>query len=107
MKLKNAPSEDLALTSYCINLDLSIVHGAQGIGHSKYKNSTNKVRASNELKVYSTPKSLLYLSMDYVSSFTVYAKSILGIHIYDTLDEKIQKYGSEAKYQSAKHSVLF
>ena len=107
LRLKNAPSEDLALTSYCINLDFIIVHGAQGIGHSLYKNTTNKVRASNELKLYSTPKSLFYLSMDYLNSFTVYAKSILGIHIYDTLEEKILKYGYEAKYQSAKHSVLF
>lgn len=105
--LKNAPCEDLAITAFCLDLDYGIVHGANAIGSSLYKNGSNKSRAFTELESLATPKSLKHFSMAFDGSFTVFAKSILGIHEKDTLEEKIFKYGSEAKYQSAKQTILF
>jgi hypothetical protein len=107
MKLRTAPGEDLALTAFCLELNFNIVHGAKAIGTSLYKNGSNKARAHEELVPFVTSKSLHYLSLSYDGSFTVYGKSILGIHSSDTLKEKISKYGSEAKYHSAKQTILF
>ncbi len=114
LALGKAKEQDLALSCFVISifgLD-SIVHASQGLGQTLIKNMPSREQSRIQLLqslIDSPCEEWLYdVAIEARDNdIKVHGRAILGMTSQLTLQEKLAKWGSEAKYESTKAGLLF
>ncbi len=114
LTLEPSLEQDLALSCFVGKTFgvSAIVHSSQSIGQTLIKNMPSREKSRAQLQ-HAVDK---YHCEDWLSDiaieasnndFKVFGRAILGMTSSITLQEKIAKWGSEARYESTKEEVLF
>ncbi len=115
LALQDSTEQDLALSCYVAKTFgiSSVVHSSVGIGKTLIKNmpsrEQSRVQLNNAVHHCACDEWLSETALEANENgdFKVHGRAILGMNVSPTLQEKLAKWGSEAKYESAKESVLF
>ena len=90
----------------------AIVHSPQSIGQTLIKNMPSREKSRSQLQHaldrYRCEDWLSDIAVEASNNdFKVFGRAILGMTSSVTLQEKMAKWGSEARYESTKEEVLF
>jgi len=111
-QLRHASEEDLAFSLAIFSLGFTAHHGGKCIGETHLKSAPgrekNKRSLQSALEDVEPSRALAWQEFIAVDTEgTVYARSILGMTPQVSTEEKISKWGSEAKYETMKNAILF
>ena len=111
-RLRGALEDDLAFSLAVFAQGLRVFHGGLCVGETHLKSAPGRERNRRSLQqaLETTDPEVASAWHEFIAvdaSQVVYARSVLGMMPEVSTEEKISKWGSEAKYESMKNAVLF